>query len=246
VHLAAIDALPKALQDPHMYRGFVMLKGYYRLELLGDTTGAEGYFAEALTLGRRIYDPDTIASARYGLGFVAYFRERFEDARDLFEQSAADFTSLGLAGLAVESFSMVAECCLLAGDADGFRSVMITIREPGMARGVEARRVLVNVLDGLDALLGREEVACRTAFIEAIRRTEEPAAKEWPLAYAAHSMYGVALAVMSQPEEAEEHSRRAEAFLRQHGMKARLDLKPKVEHRLEDELRLARTAPPTS
>ncbi len=245
-HLAAIDVLPKALQDPHMYRGFVMLKGYYRLELLADTTGAEGFFAEALTLGRRIYDPDTIASARYGLGFVAYFRERFEDARDLFEQSAADFTSLGFAGLAVESWSMVAECCLLDGDFDGFRSVMATIREPGMARGVEARHVLVNVLDGLDGLLRHDEAACRTAFTEAIQRTEEPAAKEWPLVYAVHSLYGVALDVMDRPAEAEEHSRRADAFLRQHGMKARLDLKPKVERRLAAELRRARTAPPTS
>lgn len=246
LHLAAIDGLPKALQDPHMYRGFVMLKGYYCLELLGDTTRAEAYFAEALALARRIYDSDTIASARYGLGFVAYFRERFEDAQALFEQTAADFASLGFSGFAVESLSMVAECCLLEGDFEGFRSVMVSLREPSMARGVEARHVLVNVLDGLDALLRGDEAACHSAFTEALRQTEESAAKEWPLVYAVHTLYGVALAVMDQPEAAAEHSRQADVFLQEHGMKARLDLKPKVERRLETELKLAVTPRPTS
>ena len=246
LHVAAIDGLPKALQDPHMYRGFVMLKGYYCLELLADTTRAEAYFAEALALGRKIYDPDTMVAARYGLGFVAYFRERFEDAHALFEQSATDFASLGHAGLAVESLSMVAECCLLEGDFEGFRSVTASLREPGMARGVEARFALVHVLDGVDALLRHDEAACHSAFAEALRQTEAPATKEWPLVHAVHTLYGVALAVMGQTEAAAKHSRQADLFLREHGMKARLELKPKVERRLETELRLAVASQSTS
>src|SRR5256712_13455339 len=99
-----------------MYRGFVMLKGYYCLELLADTTRAEAYFAEALALGRKIYDPDTMVAARYGLGFVAYFRDRFEDAHALFEESALDFESLGDAGPAVLYLSMVADLCRLDMD----------------------------------------------------------------------------------------------------------------------------------
>lgn len=244
-HLAAIDGLPKALHDPHLYRGFVMLKGYYCLELLADPTGAEAYFAEALALARRIYDSDSIVSARYGLGFVAYFRERFEDAQALFEQTAADFASLGLSGLAVESLSMVAECCLLEGNMDGFRSVVASLGEPTMARGVEARYVLVHVLYGLDALLRHDEAGCHSAFSEALGRTEESAAKEWPLAHAVHTFYGVALAVMDQPEAAAQHSREADRFLQKHGLKARLDLKPKVERRLDAALRRAVTPQPT-
>jgi len=246
LNVAAIDGLPKALQDPHMYRGFVMLKGYYCLELLADTTRAEAYFAEALALGRKIYDPDTMVAARYGLGFVAYFRERFEDAHALFEQSATDFASLGHAGLAVESLSMVAECCLLEGDFEGFRSVTASLREPGMARGVEARFALVHVLDGVDALLRHDEAACHSAFAEALRQTEAPATKEWPLVHAVHTLYGVALAVMGETEAAAKHSRQADLFLREHGMKARLELKPKVERRLETELRLAVASESTS
>src|SRR5207245_11120738 len=121
----------------------------------------------------------------------------------------------------------------------GVRAVPASLREPGMARGVEARFALVHVLEGVDALLRHDEAACHSAFAEALLQTEAPATKEWPLVQAVHTLYGVALAVMGQTETAAKHCRQAELLLREHGMKARLELKPKVERRLETAGRLA-------
>jgi len=240
VHLAEIEASPTALQDLHLRRGFLMLKGYYCLELLADMTAAEGYFAEAMALAERIHDPETVASSRYALGFVAYFQERFEDAKSLFEQSATDFASLGLEGLAVESLSMVAECCLLLGDLDGFQDVVQSLREPSLARGVHTRFILVQILIGLNDLIRGDADGCHAAFAEALRRSEESGATEWPLMHAVHLFYGVALIALGDPISAEAHLRKADAFLREHGLVARLALRPKVEQRLVAELSRAK------
>ncbi len=241
-HFAAAKALPGALEDPHVHRGFLMMNGYYCLELLADVTAAQTCFAEALGLGKRIYDFDTEASARYGLGFVAYFEERFDDARMVFERCATDFASLGFAGYAVESLSMVAECYLLQGDIEGFRQVVASFHEASMARGVEDRYILVTILQGVDALLGGNQAACHAAFAEALRRAEGSAAKEWPLTHAVHTFYGAVLAALGQREAAAQHSRQSEAFLVKHALRARLELKPKIEQRLVDVLRRAMAA----
>ena len=244
VHLAAIEASPTALQDLHLRRGFLMLKGYYCLELLADMGAAEAYFAEAMALAEKIYDPDTMASSRYALGFVAYFQERFEDAKSLFEQSATDFAALSLEGLAVESLSMVAECCLLLGDLEGFQAVVKSLREPSLVHGVRARFILVKILTGLDDLIRGDANGCRAAFAEALQRSEESGGREWPLLHAVHMFYGVALIALGDPVSGEAHLRQADGFLREHGLAARLALKPKVEQRLVTELARARLRQP--
>jgi len=241
LHLQAIEASPKALQDLHLRRGFLMLKGYYCLELLADMGAAEAYFAEAMALAERIYDPDTMASSRYALGFVAYFQERFDDAKALFEQSSKDFASLGLEGLSVESLSMVAECCLLLGEIEGFQDVVKSMRDPSLVHGVQARFILVKILTGLDDLIRGDAAGCHAAFAEALQRSEESGAKEWPLMHAVHMFYGVSLIAMGDQTSADGHLRTADAFLREHGLVARLALRPKVEQRLVAEL--ARTRP---
>jgi len=242
LHLAAIEESPASLRDPHVRRGFLMLKGYYSLELLADTGAAEGYFAEALALAERIYDPDSLASARYALGFVAYFQERFDDAGGLFEQSATDFATLNRAGLAVESLAMVAECALLRRDIEDFRLVVASMHEPTLARGVEGRQVLVDILDGVDALLRGDVAACHATFGRALKRVDETATKEWPLAHAVHTFYGVVLVVLGESDTGAEHLRQADEFLRDHGLTARLRLKPKLEQSLQATFEAARKA----
>jgi hypothetical protein len=58
--------------------------------------------------------------------------------------------------------------------------------------------------------------------------------------HAVHLFYGVALIALGDPISAEAHLRKADAFLREHGLVARLALRPKVEQRLVAELSRAK------
>jgi hypothetical protein len=109
-----------------------------------------------------------------------------------------------------------------------------------MARGVDIRRILVEVLDGLDALLQGDVTSCHAIFGRALERVDETGTKDWPLAHAVHTFYGIVLVVLGDPEAGAEHSRQADVFLRDHGLKARLVLKPKIEERLQAILGTAR------
>jgi len=148
--------------------------------------------------GTQSTTPDSLASARYALGFVAYFQERFDDAGGLFEQSAADFATLNRAGLAVESLAMVAECALLRGDleASGASSLRCKNRPwPEVSRDGKSSSTFS---DGVDALLRGDVAACHSTFGRALKRVDETATKEWPLAHAVHTFYGVVLIVLGE------------------------------------------------
>src|SRR2546422_11752367 len=94
---------------------------------------------------------------------------------------------------------MVAECCLLEGDFEGFRSVTASLREPGMARGVEARFALVHVLDGVDALLRTTRRPATPPSRKPLRRRRDPPPKKGHSGTPATQWTGAALAEWGQP-----------------------------------------------
>lgn len=243
-HMAAIETLSDALGDPHMRRSFLMLRGWFNLELAADFATATANFSEAMAVGRKIHDAHTTAFAGFGLAFVAYFEGRLDEARSRFERCGGELRDQGFPGFAVESLWMVAECCLTQGDIEGFRRIVAAFDDPELSRGVEARIVLAKVLRGLDHLLKGDGKRSEAAFAEGLRLAEHQfEVQEWPLLHFAHFFYGVALRVMGREQEGAEHVRRAEELLAKYGLKARLSIAPSRERQLTEVLRrAARTA----
>ncbi len=243
-HLAAVEALPKAGDDPHLRRRLATLRGWISLELRADYAAAITYFGDALSLARKIHNAHSVLIARYGLALVSYFQGDLYEARQSFEWCAAELRAQGFLGIAVEAMSMAAECCLLQEDILGFHHIVAAFDDPELSRGVEARIVFVKVLRALDALLKGDREDCRTTFEEALRLAQQEfAVQDWPLLYFGHFFYGVALGAMGQDRLAARHVHEAHEFLRAHGLQARLSAMVSHERQLTEILRRSSKGP---
>ena len=239
-NLAAIEALADVMRDPHARRAFLMLKGWFNLELLADCDAAESHFSEAKELGRKIHDSSTITAARYGLAFCAYFRGQLTEARGEFERLATEMNGLGFATDAVESLWMVAECSLRLGDLPGFDRVVTAFQDPRLAEGVEARPLHSLALRGVDRLLRGDPEGWHAAFQEALGLAgREASFPDVALLCFLYFYYAVTLRVVGEEAQAAEYMSRVNDLLRSQHLQARFQMLPKAEQELTETLRRA-------
>ena len=236
-NLAAIEALSDVMRDPHARRAFLMLKGWFNLELLADCESAESHFSEAKDLGREIHDASTITAARYGLAFCRYFRGQLAEARAEFEQLGAEMDPQGFSTEAVECLWMAAECCLRMGDLPGFARMATAFRDPRLAEGVKARPLHSLALQGLEHLLRGDRAGSRAAFEEALRLVEpETSFPDAALLCFIYFYYALTLRVAGEEALATKHMARVTDLLRGQHLEARLKLLPKAERELSETL----------
>ena len=239
-HIEAFRTLAPSVSDPHVQRSFLMLQGWFNLEIRADFAAAEDAFLEAMALGRRIHDASTIAFARYGIAHVRCFQGRVEESRGMFETLAREIDAQGFPGYAVESRWMVLECALREGDLAGARAVLETFSRPDVAKALRARPVHEKLAEGLGRCLGRDPEGARAAFDEALRQTRGVAVvEEASLAQLAHFHYAVALRGTGHDAEAEDHLREARTILERFGLRARLAALPDAERAMSATLRRA-------
>lgn len=239
-HLEAADSLLGEATDPHRRRGLLMLKGWVSLKLRADYASATARFQEAAVLGRKIHDAHTIAFARFGLAFAAYYEGRAKEACDAFDKLIPELRALGFDQYVVESLWMVSECCLLRGDVEGFRRAVALLREPQLSQGVEARAVYAHSLEGLDRLIHGDVPAADAAFANAIRSCEKGFEVD---AAVPHFLYGVSLRALGREGEAVEHLKRATSLYQAYGLQADLASLEGRERLLTETLRRSRKRP---
>ncbi len=250
VHIAAMEALPEALRDPHVRLSLLMLKAWFNLDFQADFPAAEAQFSEALDVARKIYDTPAVLSAKAGLAYVSYFRGKIAEARLDFEQLATvtdvkgrlRITTPGRLPFGIEIPWTIAECCLLQDDLEGFGRTVAALDDPKLVHGVDSE-ILGNILRGIDCLIKGDRKGSDEAFGEAVQIADEGfAIQEAPWVYHAefaHFYYGVALRVMGRDREAEKHIRRTEEIVQTCHLKAMLAVMPKRERRLTEVLRRA-------
>lgn len=219
-HLNTIERTPRALDNPHRYRSFLMLKAWFTLYLLADHATAREYFARAKSVGQKIRSSATVAFSEYGFGVAAYYEGRFGEARDIFERFVEEMARQGNFGYMVEGVWRAAECCLLEGDIRGFQTVTSRLDNPGVSRGVEVRPVLGKLLLGLRHLIEGNAAASIATLQESTELAEKDFEAERALP---HFVYGVTLLSLRKKALAEKELHRASELLNTYHQKAELE-----------------------
>lgn len=239
-HVSDIEQLPKAMEDPQVRQSLLTLKGWVSLELDMDYAAAEEYFKGAMALARKIHDGQGVVSARYALAEVWYFQGRLDEARPEFERCAAEWIQQGLLGQAVECLWVVAECCLVMGDPEGFRRAVAVYRDPKLVKGLEARPVYAKVFLGFDRLLQGDIQGFHSAFSEALSFAEQGfAVQDWSLTPFVLWFYGDALRAIGKHEEGTEMVRRATELGQARGLRAKVHQGTNYEDRAVESIRQA-------
>lgn len=220
-HLAAIEGQGEAIRDPHRRRAFLMVKGWTNLKLAGDFPNAESSFMEALSLSRRIHDEVSFASAKLGLTYSSYYQGNISEARRGFENFAADMIARAVKtdsddflGYAVESTCMAAECCMLGGDFEGFRKLIVSLENPKVLRGVEARFTIVLALRGIDQIAQQKREEGERNILEAVHLAEKE--KDIERSSSIYFVCGVALHALGEEAEGAKSLKRVEELLASH------------------------------
>ena len=248
-HVAAIEKLPEAIENPQTRLSVLMYKAWHSLEFLPDYPQAEAKFQEAFALARRVFDSSVIADAKFGLAFVPYFQGKFDEARRELEEFLSEVRAQGRMGgvmpvacgsAAVETPWWLALACLLNDDLKSFRRIAVSYNNPDLAGGPQYP-VLVRTFGAYNCLIERDRDGFHRLFQEAIRLSEEGhAIQQAPYVYYpefAHLFYGLGLRALGLDREGKEQVRTAARRLESSGLRGMLSLIPILERRLPPILR---------
>ncbi len=238
-HIQEAENLLGPTADPHRRRGLLMLQGWVHLKLTADFARATSFFREAAVLGRKIYDHQTITFARYGQAFVDFYEGRLDEACETFGELIPDIRALGFLAYVVESLWMVAECCLLRSDFEGFQKTVGMLRDPGLREGVEVRAMFAKMMEGLDRFLHGDPAGAEQSFQEAIRSAATGFESDAGLV---HFIFEVMLKAMGRETEAVHHLDRAKTLYESFSLHADLRSLPWRERMLSASLRSAAQA----
>lgn len=238
-YLSAVEPLVDTLGDSFKRINFLMVSGTIDLHLGADYGRAEALFREAMSLSRRLHSEGRLAFAKYKLAWVAYYQEKFSQARREFQQFAQDIRGRGLPAQVVEALCMAAECCLLEGNLDEFKRIKVTLGDQELSKGVEARPVMTGVFEAVDRFLRGDVEGLHHALEKAIQIDHSGLVFDPALP---HIVYGAFFRAVGRDQEASEHLEAAGDMLRACSRKAQLALLPARERLLTEAFRaVART-----
>ena len=228
--LAIVQGMPEVSQDLQVQRLLHSTRGYLNLLVEGDFVAAEQGLAKAISVAQKNQDPVAEISANFDLATLKYYRRQLVEARVAFDEAAEGFKDHGYRGFAVEAKLWGARCGLLTGDVSLLHSGIAWIGQLSLARGVEARRDMVEALRGLERLAARDDEGMQAAFRVVLERN--------PSSY----LYGVALRVLGKEVEAEAQLARAKQRAEERKRKPWLSFFDEETDRLVKVLREARRA----
>lgn len=236
-HIAAVEADPRALEDPQVRRSFRMLQAWFQLDIRADFPAAERAFQEAADLSRQLHFAPSVAFTNYGRALIHYYQGRVSDARTEFEAYSKDILALGFPAFAVEGSLLVAECDLRLPDLRHYRKVATEIQRLELEAGRRARPVRVQLLQAIGHLLGDECEAAMKCFERALRLAGSgEVIEEAILLHTVHFYWGIALRACGERAAGEAHLRESHEFLEAHHLKARLSILPDAERELSETL----------
>jgi len=220
-HLETCAGLEDSIADPHILRGFLMIRAWFALYQQQDFAVAKTLFNRAAAHARRIHDRRTQADAGHGLGYVLLFKGQLEEARQAFRDFEIAMRDVGVPGDRVDALWDIAESSLLLGDVPEFRRLAAMCRDPQLSDGAAARPLYAGVLEGLDQLLAGDPDRCRDAFEETLRlATTSHFANDAMLNGFVRFYYGVALRAMGDESKGEESVSHALRLLEESGLRA--------------------------
>lgn len=236
-HIAAAETTPGAMEDPQARRSFLMLCGWFHMDIRADMPTATRYFTEAADLSRKIHFASSVVFTQYGLALAAYYGGDLAGAREQFRRFATDILALGYPAHALEALCQVAECDLRLGDVEDFRAVGRECGKPELADGRKARPVHVKLMEAGQAAIRGDERRAEGMFQEALRLSAQGTSGEEALfLHLVHLFYGVCLSVWGRREQAAEELRLAREQLEKRHMRSRLSILPEAERELEETL----------
>ena len=239
-HVEAAESLVADSRDPHIERSLRMLQGWMELDFRGDYAAAGKHFREAIEIARRTHAAQTIAFARFALAHNAFFEGRADEARRELADIADEIGRLGYANYVVECWWMIAQCSMWDDDRLGFQDAMARLRRPELQRALESRPFHAGVVTGIERLLRGDRDGSLAAFRDAVRASEESFRfDETSPVFFTEFFLGVALGAVGRDDEAVEHIRKSEAFLRSRRLEGRLPVIPEAYRRFTAFLRQA-------
>src|SRR6266571_2549316 len=239
-HVEAAESLVADSRDPHIERSLRMLQGWMELDFRGDYAAAGKHFREAIEIARRTHAAQTIAFARFALAHNAFFEGRADEARRELADIADEIGRLGYANYVVECWWMIAQCSMWDDDRLGFQDAMARLRRPELLRALESRPFHAGVVTGMERLLRGDRDGSLAALRDAVRASEESFRfDETSPVFFTEFFLGVALGAVGRDDEAVEHIRKSEAFLRSRRLEGRLAVIPEAYRRFTAFLRQA-------
>jgi hypothetical protein len=224
-----------------------MAQAWFNLDFRAEYSLAETQFSEGMIAAHKIYDASLIADARGGLALLSFYHGRINEARRGFEQCFDDMSRLGLGYFRGSARTpgrlsfpwlmwMIAECCLVQGDLEGFKRIVASVDDLDYRRRWESFPVLEKVLRGVDLLLKADLHATLDVLEKAVGMAEAGFAVQGSpfvnCPHVAHLLYGLALRLSGKVGEAANHIRRAREILEMCNLRALLSFLPEEEEML--------------
>ena len=232
-HIAAVEALPAAMNDPHVRRLLLLEKGHVNISYRGDYSAGVENLTEPIALARRIHDPATVVEAKWSLAHMLYDQGRIDEARREFERVAREAIVQGKVQHTVDSMFRVGLCCVLQADVESFRQIIEGLRDPKLSTAVETHTAFVRILEGLDRLMRGDAEASHAAFTSALQ------VDRMPYLLYSHFFYGLALRAMGRERDAAEHLSRAAKIAASYGRKPWMAQRLEMERSFASALRRA-------
>ena len=196
--LASVDASAGTEANLRAHTTRAMMQRFYR----ADYAVARAEYDEALDIARRAYDAVTTLVIRGMLTYVAREEGHFEGAREEWQRLADEYRIRRWPHMVLTHLGDAAEAALLEGDIESFRRLVAELDDPGLSQGLQVERPYVLVLQAIDRLIRGDWDSSRKAFEEALRL---PHRRRNFGEFLPRFYYGIALRIMGDEREAQEH-----------------------------------------
>lgn len=236
-HLAAIEALPQAMENLVNRVDYLQFRGWFNLVYTADDESAIGVLTELVRLAEEVRNESALSQARYLLGSVAVSQENLEEARRLFEEAAEGWRNLGVFRLYGNTLFHAARCCLMQGDVEGFQKILEILEDPDMGKAgiIPGYRDLGRALGGLV----RGDADASFEILDGLVEEVE----SWPASWGTkfelpriHLIYGIGLRLAGREREAQERIHQAREMYRSAHMMGALAEAEVIENRLTEGL----------
>ena len=213
-HLAAIETIPGALDNPLDRRWFLQVRGWFRAYFEGDFLAAKADYLESLHLARQLRDIGGVSEAKYHLAYLAMTEGKPGEARRLVQDLADERMRSGMA--AENELGWAGEFSLMEGNPEEFARIVAALNDPKLTKG-ESWHIYAGFLRAFDQLIQGDREGSLETFgrvnlaVESLGRESMLHAM---LATRGYLYLGVALHVMGREQEAEEHIHRAHDIFR--------------------------------
>ena len=208
-HLAAVEAIPGALDNPLERMRFLRQRGFLRLYFEGDFSGAQADYIEALRLARQLRDIGGVSEAKYHLTVFAIMEGRPGEARRLVQDAADQRMQFGMPP--ENELGWAGEYSLMEGNLEEFTRILAALNDPKLIKGQD-RHPYAEFLRAFDQLIQGDHHGSLETFGRLMQEFEALRRESFPyllFATRVRLYLGAALHAIGREQEAEEYVRGA-------------------------------------